>query len=190
MTLLGAVDFDMDRAEAFAPGFTAAMDIAKHHTTAAGTQMQGVALVALLNYDLQQYVRPIQEKWVRDGLGSANFGPKVISPADWVAALVADSTSLCAYSYEGPAVYTDSKVGSFVGLLVSNTHDLLYDLATSNLMSSVMYVVAAGIVEDNPHCIFATSVVGVYTRRMGVGLAHFLFREASPILDPINNGTR
>ncbi|KAJ7321001.1 hypothetical protein DFH08DRAFT_713290 [Mycena albidolilacea] len=166
MTLLGAVDFDMDRAEAFAHGFTAAMDIAKRHTAAAGTQMQGVALVALLNYDLQQYVRPIQEKWVRDGLGSANFGPKAIPPADWVAALVADSTSLCAYSYEGPAVYTDSKVGSFVGLLVSNTHDLLYDLATSNLMSSVMYAAAAGIVEDNLHCIFATSVVDAIARRL------------------------
>ncbi|KAJ7191466.1 hypothetical protein GGX14DRAFT_381143 [Mycena pura] len=166
MTLLGAVDFDMDRAEAFAPAFTAAMGIAKRHTAAAGTQMQGVALVALLNYDLQQYVRPIQEKWVRDGLGSANLGPKAIPPADWVAALVADSTCICAYAYEGPAVYTESKVGSFVGLLISNTHDLLYDLATSNLMSSVMYAAAAGIVEDNLHCIFATSVADAIARRL------------------------
>ncbi|KAJ7226297.1 hypothetical protein C8J57DRAFT_1093388 [Mycena rebaudengoi] len=166
MTLLGAVDFDMDRVEAFALGFTAAMDIAKRHTATAGAQMQGVALVALLNYDLQQYVRPIQEKWVRDGLGSANLGPKAIPPADWVAALVADSTSICAYAYEGLAVYTKRKVGSFVGLLVSNTHDLLYDLATSNLMSSVMYAAAAGIVEDNLHCIFATSVVDAIARRL------------------------
>ncbi|KAJ6536804.1 hypothetical protein B0H19DRAFT_1079220 [Mycena capillaripes] len=166
MTLLGAVDFDMDRAEAFAHGFTAAMDIAKRHTAAAGTQMQGVALAALLNYDLQQYVRPIQEKWVRDGLGSANLGPKAITPADWVAGLVADSTSICAYAYEGPTVYTESKVGSFAGLLVSNTHDLLYDLATSNLMSSVMYAAAAGIVEDNLHCIFATSVADAIARRL------------------------
>ncbi|KAJ7351623.1 hypothetical protein DFH08DRAFT_1078519 [Mycena albidolilacea] len=108
--------------------------------------MQGVALVALLNYDR----------------------PKAIPPADWVAALVADSTPLCAYSYEVPAVYTDSKVGSFVGLLVSNTHDLLYDPATSNLMSSssVMYAAAAGIVEDNLHCIFAASVVDAIARRL------------------------
>ncbi|KAJ6479070.1 hypothetical protein C8R45DRAFT_832942 [Mycena sanguinolenta] len=166
MTLLGGVDFDMDRADAFAPGFTAAMEMAKRHATTAGTRMQGVALVALLNYDLQQYVRPIQERWVRNGLGAANLGPKAIPPADWVAALVADSTSLCAYAYEGPAVYTESKVGSFVGLLVSNTHDLLYDRATSNLMSSVMYAAAAGIVEDNLHCIFATSVVDAIARRL------------------------
>jgi hypothetical protein len=124
--------------------------------------MQGAGIVALLNYDLQQYVCPIQEKWVRDGLGSTNLRPKAIPPADWVAALIANSTCICAYAYvyEGPAVYTESKVGSFVGLLISNMHDLLYDLAMSNLMSSVMYAAAAGIVEENLHCIFATLADG------------------------------
>jgi hypothetical protein len=102
---------------------------------------------------------------VRDGLGSANLGPKAIPPADWVAALIADSTCICAYAYESPAVYTESKVGSFFGL-VSNTHDLLYDLATSNLMSSVRYAAAAGIVEENLHCIFATSVADDIARRL------------------------
>jgi hypothetical protein len=52
----------MDHAEPFALVFKATMDTAKCHTTAAGTQMQGAGIVVLLNYDLQQYVRPIQEK--------------------------------------------------------------------------------------------------------------------------------
>ncbi|KAJ6589339.1 hypothetical protein B0H19DRAFT_979560 [Mycena capillaripes] len=166
MTLLGAVDFDMDRTETFASGFAGAFEMARSHTAATGTRMQGVALVALLNHDLQQYVRPIQEKWVRAAQGGVNLGPQAISAQDWVATLVADSTCICAYAYEGPEVYTCSKVGSFVGLLVSNTHDLLYDLATSNLMSSVMYAAAAGIVEDNLHCIFATSVADGIARRI------------------------
>ncbi|KAJ7290118.1 hypothetical protein C8J57DRAFT_1492859 [Mycena rebaudengoi] len=73
-------------------------------------------------------------------------------------------------------------VGSFVGLLVSNTHDLLYDLATSNFMSSVMYAAAAGIVEDNLHCIFATSVVDAIARRLCASTAeeNTLFGDNAP----------
>jgi hypothetical protein len=41
-----------------------------------------------------------------------------------------------------------------------------------------------------PEHLSSSDSIRVYTRRMGVGLAYFLFREASPILDPINNGTR
>ncbi|KAJ7473323.1 hypothetical protein FB451DRAFT_1249002 [Mycena latifolia] len=165
MTLLGGVDFDMDRVESFASGFRSALDAAKRHAGEIGTRRQGTALAALLNYDVQQYVRPIQEDWVKNGGGAANFGPHAILAEDWVAALIADSTSLCAYGYEGPDAYTQSKVGSFVGLLLSNTHDLLYDSAVSNLMSSVMYAAAAGVVKDNLHCIFVTSFMDEAARR-------------------------
>ncbi|KAJ6532881.1 hypothetical protein DFH09DRAFT_1181804 [Mycena vulgaris] len=166
MVLLGAVDFDMDRVESFAPGFARALAAAKRHTAEAGTRMQGAALTSLLSYDLQQYVRPIQEAWVRNARGAANLGPRAISPEDWVSALIADSTSLCAYGYEGTDVYAESKVGSFVGLLISNTHDLLYDLATSNMMSSMMYAAAAGITTDNLHCIFVTSYMDAIAKRL------------------------
>ncbi|KAJ7097386.1 hypothetical protein C8R44DRAFT_949462 [Mycena epipterygia] len=166
MTLLGGVDFDMDRGEAFGSGFTEAMEIARHHIAETGTRMQATALAALLNHDLQKYVRPIQETWVRDGRGAANFGPQQIPADDWVAAEIADSTGICPYGYEGASVYPQSRGGSFTGLLLCNTHDLIYDLATSNLMSSVMYAAAAGITNDNFHCIFVTSCADAIAQRV------------------------
>ncbi|KAJ7745904.1 hypothetical protein DFH07DRAFT_976998 [Mycena maculata] len=172
MTLLGAVDFDMDLVESLAPAFVRAIGIANSHIAESGSRMQGAALAALLNYDVQHYVRRIQEDWVRNGRGAANFGPHMISPEDWVAALVADSTSLCAYGYQGAVAYTPSKAGSFVGLLLSNTHDLLYDLATSNLMSSVMYAAAAAVTKDDLHCIFVTSFMDGIARRYSIGAMH------------------
>ncbi|KAJ7666356.1 hypothetical protein B0H17DRAFT_951103 [Mycena rosella] len=169
MTLLGAVDFDMDRVERFASGFAGAIETAKRHTAEPGTRMQSAALAALLNYDVQQYVRPIQEGWSRNGRGAANLGPRAISPEDWVATLIADNTSLCGFAYQGAARYTENKVGGFVALLLSNTHDLMYDLATSNLMSSVMYAAAAGVTQDNIPCIFVTSLMDGLARRICTG---------------------
>ncbi|KAJ7509532.1 hypothetical protein B0H11DRAFT_1960016 [Mycena galericulata] len=166
MMLLGAVDYDLDRVETFGTGFTGAIDIAKRHIAEAGTRMQGAALVALINYDLQKYVRPIQEKWVKAGRGAANSGPQAFSPDDWVSALIADGAAICPYGYENPAFYTQSKLGAFVAILVCNTHDLLYDLATSNLMSSVMYAAAAGVTKADLHCIFTTSFTDVFARRI------------------------
>ncbi|KAJ7473316.1 hypothetical protein FB451DRAFT_1248982, partial [Mycena latifolia] len=156
MTLLGAVDMDMDRVESFARGVGPAIETAKRHIAETGTRMQGAAVAALLNYD---------EKWVKNRKGAANFGPQAIPAEDWVAAMVADSTSFTAYGYEGPDVYAQSRVGSFVALLICNTHDVVYDLATSNLMSSVMYAAAAGVTKYNRHCIFATSFMDEIAQR-------------------------
>ncbi|KAJ7666363.1 hypothetical protein B0H17DRAFT_951076 [Mycena rosella] len=165
LVLLGSVDFDMDREAGFAPGFLGALETAKRHTGEVGTPMQGAALTGLLSYDLQQYVRRIQEGWVKDARGAANGGPRAISAEDWIATLVVDSTSLCGHGYQGAGRYKENKVGAFVGLVVSNTHDLLYDLATSNLMSSVMYAAAAGVTKDNLHCIFVTSFMDEIARQ-------------------------
>ncbi|KAJ6536450.1 hypothetical protein DFH09DRAFT_1283836 [Mycena vulgaris] len=165
MTLLGGVDFDMDRVASFASGFAGAFEIAERHTAEAGTRMQATALAALLNFDVQKYVRPIQEEWVQNGKGAANVGPPGIPPEDWVAALIGDNTSLCLYGYQGSDVYAQSQVGSFVALLLSNTHDVLYDRATSNLMSSVMYAAAAGVTKANVHCIFVTTFMDGIAKR-------------------------
>ncbi|KAJ7142026.1 hypothetical protein C8R43DRAFT_580203 [Mycena crocata] len=181
MTLLGAVDFDMDpsRGQRFNAGFASAIQIAMGHAAAVGTPMQGAALAALLNYDLQQYVRPIQEDWVKAARGASNYGPNAISAEDWVATLIADSTAICPFGYEDPTLYTRSKVGAFVALLLCNTHDLIYDLATSNLMSSVMYASAAGVVEEDMHCIFVASFFDAAARRLSTssGVEPILFGE-------------
>ncbi|KAJ6489166.1 hypothetical protein C8R47DRAFT_477036 [Mycena vitilis] len=157
MLLLGTVALDMDRAKAFAPGFAAARHIAMLHIVAAGTRMQGVALAALLNYDVQHHVRSIQEKWDQEGLASVNPGPRAISPADWASTVIGDCTVLSAFAYEEAKVYTVTTVGLFLGMLNASTYDFLYDRATSNILTCVSYSMGAGIAENNIHCIFVIS---------------------------------
>ncbi|KAJ7339740.1 hypothetical protein DFH08DRAFT_1013206 [Mycena albidolilacea] len=147
------------------PRFSDALEIARRHITAVGTRMQGCALAALLNHDLQKYLRRIQENWIAQGRSTSNFGPQAISAEDWVNMWIADSTCISAHGYEGPNVYAQRKVGAFVGLMLCNTHDLLYDAATSNQMS-VMYAATAGITKANLHCIFITSYVDRIGRRL------------------------
>lgn len=166
LMLLGTVDFDLDRIDSCKGWFSAAIEIARRNIAAVGTRMEGCALAALLNYDLQKYVRRIQEVWIAQGLGAANLGPHAISPADWIDTWVADSTGISGNGYERPTRYQQSKAGIFTTLMVCNTHDLLYDLATSNLMSSVMYADAAGIAKANLHCIFPTSCADQIARRL------------------------
>ncbi|KAJ7029427.1 hypothetical protein C8F04DRAFT_1187640 [Mycena alexandri] len=144
LMLLGTVDFDLNRIDSCKGWFSAAIEIAKRNIATAGTRMQGCALAALLNYDLQKYLRRIQE----------------------IDTWVADSTGISGNGYERRSRYQQSKAGIFTTLMVCNTHDLLYDLATSNLMSSVMYADAAGITKANLHCIFLTSCADQIARRL------------------------
>jgi len=166
LTLLGTVDFDLDRVEAYKPGFSHALGIAMRHVGEIGTQMQGTALAALLNFDVQKYVRQVQELWVAGKKGAANFGPQAIRAEDWVATIVGDCGGLAAFAYEGAAVYAESRSTMFPALLLANTHDLLFDMATSNLMSSVMYAAAAGGSDYNIAPIFATSTADAVARRI------------------------
>ncbi|KAJ7778651.1 hypothetical protein DFH07DRAFT_536542 [Mycena maculata] len=164
LTLLGTVDYDLDRVEAHKPGFRQALNIAMRHVGEVGTQMQGTALAALLNFDVQKYGRQVQEQWVAGGKGAANSGPHAISAEDWVATIVGDCGGLAAFAYEGAAVYPESRSTMFPALLLANTHDLLFDMATSNLMSSAMY--AAGVSDYNVAPIFAMSTADVVARRI------------------------
>ncbi|KAJ7694721.1 hypothetical protein B0H16DRAFT_1485606 [Mycena metata] len=166
LMLSGTVDFDLDRIDSCKGWFSAAVEIARRNIATVGTRMQGCALAALLNYDLQKHVRRIQEVWIAEGMGARNLGPHAINPADWIDTWVADSTGISGNGYEGPARYKQSKAGIFTTLMVCNTHDLLYDRATSNLMSSVMYADAAGITKANLHCIFLTSCADQIARRL------------------------
>ncbi|KAJ7168401.1 hypothetical protein C8R43DRAFT_1121558 [Mycena crocata] len=121
LTLLGTVDYDLDRVEAHKPGFSHALQLAMRNVGETGTPMQATALAALLNFDVQRYGRQIQERWVGDGLGAANFGPHRITAAEWVAAVVGDCGGLAAFAYEGAAVYGESRSTMFPALLLANT---------------------------------------------------------------------
>ncbi|KAJ7354311.1 hypothetical protein DFH08DRAFT_1077067 [Mycena albidolilacea] len=166
MALLGTVEFDYDRVETYGVGFSEGLEIARLHLTAIGTRMQGYALAALLNYDMQKYVRRHQEAWIAEGRGAPNAGPQAISAADWVDTYVADSTCISSHGYEPAALYTKTKVGAFVTLMLCNTYDVLYDVATSNPISSAIYAAAAGITDANLHCIFVTSYVDGAAQRI------------------------
>ncbi|KAF8184999.1 hypothetical protein K438DRAFT_1066060 [Mycena galopus ATCC 62051] len=166
LTLLGTVDFDFDRIEAYKPGFAHAMALAKRYVAEMGTAMQGAALAALLNFDVQRYVRRIQETWVEGGGGAANFGPLATSPDEWIATMVGDCGALCTFGYEDAASFAESRVTMFVALLMASIYDLLYDLMTSNLVSSVMYIAAAGVARYDVHTAFLTTVTDETARRI------------------------
>ncbi|KAJ6500388.1 hypothetical protein C8R45DRAFT_820649 [Mycena sanguinolenta] len=166
LTLLGTVDFDFDRIEVYKPGFAHAMELAKRYVAEMGTAMQGAALAALLNFDVQRYVRRIQESWIEGGKGAASFGPRATPPEDWMATMVGDCGALCAFGYEDAARFPESRETMFVSLLMANIYDLLFDLRTSNLVSSVMYIAAAGVAAYDLHTIFLTTVTDETARRI------------------------
>ncbi|KAJ7682274.1 hypothetical protein DFH06DRAFT_1160729 [Mycena polygramma] len=166
LTLLGTVDFDFDRTEAYKPGFEHALMLAKKYLAQMGTPMQGAALAALLNFDVQRYVRRMQEGWVAGGKGAANFGPREISPEEWIATMVGDCGGLGAFGYEDAAVYPESRVTIFAALLTASHYDLLYDLLTSNLLSSVMYIAAAGVATYDVHTAFGVTATDEAARRI------------------------
>ncbi|KAJ7255698.1 hypothetical protein C8J57DRAFT_598875 [Mycena rebaudengoi] len=166
LTLLGTVDFDYDRMEEYKPGFAQATELGKICIRAMGTRMQGAALAALLNFDVQQYVRQVQEKWVVAGKGAGNFGPSATSPADWITMLVGDCGVLCAFGYEDFSVYNESKAGMFVALFMACIHDVLYDLMTSNQISTVMYLAGAGVAKYDVHTAFLITITDRIARRV------------------------
>ncbi|KAJ7133045.1 hypothetical protein C8R44DRAFT_697800 [Mycena epipterygia] len=158
LAFLGTIDYDYDRVEARRQGYVDAMELARMCTADLGTPMQGMALATLVSFDLQQYVRRVQEAWVESGKGAANLGPKDITPADWFAAAAADCTTQGGFGYESAAVYGDSRAGMFTSMVVSNCYDVLYDRMTSCLMSSVMYLAAAGVAQYGIHTAFCMRV--------------------------------
>ncbi|KAF7359425.1 hypothetical protein MSAN_01285100 [Mycena sanguinolenta] len=166
LTLLGTVDFDFDRIEVYKPGFAHAMELAMRYVAEMGTAMQGAALAALLNFDVQRYVRRIQESWIEGRKGAAFFGPRMTPPEDWTATMVGDCGALCAFGYEDAARFSESRETMFVSLLMANIYDLLFDLRTSSLVSSVMYIAAAGVAAYDLHTIFLTTVTDETARRI------------------------
>ncbi|KAF9046982.1 hypothetical protein BDP27DRAFT_1434472 [Rhodocollybia butyracea] len=167
VNLLGSVDYDLDRDEGHHGGFLYAMAVADRYGKEIGTKMQGTIFAALINYDIQVFVRPIQEKWVEGNGGASNLGPADISPEDWVALTIGDCAILCPAAYQDSSLYERSRAGLFIGTVISNSHDFLFDRACSNRMSAVMYASAAGVAQYSVHCAFSTSAMDALIQRVG-----------------------
>ncbi|KAJ7628901.1 hypothetical protein FB45DRAFT_1059569 [Roridomyces roridus] len=164
LALLGTVDYDYDRNKTYARGFAHAMDLGRACIAGNDGRMRGVALASFLNLDVQIYVRQINEKWIAGGNDKANLGPRDISPADWLVALVGDCGSLGPFAYEPASVYTETKGPMFAALFLGHCFDLLYDRLTSNALSAAMYM-EAQVTQYDVHIAFATTIMDRRARR-------------------------
>jgi hypothetical protein len=172
LQMLSTVDYDFDLNEANKSGFKRAIDVArnalklKHDQSSA--PLIGATLAAMLSFDLQKEVRQIQQGWCVGKYGATSLGPDDIAPADWVPATVADCAGLCPFGYQSEAKYLKSKTGMFAAMMLANTHDLVYDIGSSNRMSSVMYTHAAGLAKEDLHCIFVRTAVDQIADRVSL----------------------
>lgn len=155
LQLLGTVDFDLDLEGTNQLGFQRGFDSAKKHTRAVGTKLQGAAMIGMLNYDLQNYIRPIQNEWAAGNYGPFNLGPAQISPQDWAAYLVADCAALVPFAYDRD--YNQSRVGMVNGMIHLQCQDLIFDTGCSNRVATVPYAEAAGVAQYGIHAAYAVA---------------------------------
>lgn len=169
--MLSTVDYDFDLNEANNSGFAHAIGAARKGLKGLkdprAAPLTGATLAAMLSFDLQKEVRNIQQAWCKGKSGASNLGPADIAPADWVCGTVEDCAGLCPFGYQGEEEYIKSKTGMFAAMVLANTHDLMYDIGSSNRMSSVMYAAAAGVAKDDDlHCIFVRTILDQIARRV------------------------
>jgi hypothetical protein len=128
--------------------------------------MQSAALASFLGLDLQVNVRTVQESWIRNGAVGGNLGPDDVTISDWVSATIGDCGVYTACGYEDQNNYRKTRTGLFTSFVVSNNHDLIYDIATSNRLSSGQYASAAGVTEFNLHCAFVITMTDGIAHRV------------------------
>ncbi|BCS26975.1 uncharacterized protein APUU_60023S [Aspergillus puulaauensis] len=166
MQLLGTVDYDFDKNEDHKPGMSRSGAVAGRNCIKRGSKLQGGAMVALLNHDLQHCVREFQLSWAREGLGATIAGPSNISPKDWTMALSGDCAALTPYGYIPEADYDPSQSGQFTSVLVANIHDVLYDHGASNMMSGMMYTAGAGVAKEDIAVAYSVGMLDAIARRI------------------------
>ena len=170
LMLLTTVDYDLDREKKYDSAFQYAIGVGRRWAAKIGTKMHSTAIVALLGLDLQINVRQIQESWVAGRSIAGSLGPDDINAHNWVAALVGDCGAYSASGYEDQKCYRQTRVGLFTAVVMGNVHDVIYDIATSNRLSSGLYAAAAGVAEFDAHRAFLTSVMDAVARRV-IGLS-------------------
>jgi hypothetical protein len=158
LTLLTSVDYDFDRQGAYHSAFSHAMTVGIRSISEVGTKMQSAALASFLGLDLQVNVRTVQESWIANGAVGGNLGPDDVTTSDWVSATIGDSGIYTGCGYEDQDNYRKTRTGLFTAFVAANNHDLIYDIASSNRLSSSQYASAAGVAEFDLHCAFVTSI--------------------------------
>jgi len=105
-----------------------------------------------------------------NGGAGGNLGPDDITPSDWVSTMIGDSTIFSTCGYEDQKYYRKSRPGIFSAVALANMVDIIYDIATSNRISSGLYAGGAGVAEFNLHTAFITAMTdGVAHRMLGLG---------------------
>ncbi|CZS91150.1 uncharacterized protein RCO7_01466 [Rhynchosporium graminicola] len=159
MQMLGTVDYDLDLDGAHDIGFAHSLEEASKNVLKRGSRIQGGAVAALLNSDLQRFVRSVQMEWVEEGAGSYIIGPEDVSVDDWVKTNAIDCAAIMGFGYQDSSRHTISLKGVFVGNLLANMHDSLYDMGCSSRMSTVMYARGSGVKGHKIHQ--ATAAVAI-----------------------------
>ncbi|RNJ60410.1 hypothetical protein D7B24_008101 [Verticillium nonalfalfae] len=84
LQMLSSVDYDMDRRPEFKYAFEHSLGVAKMCLLSPENGMRGLALAALLSYDIQQLVRMQHERWIREQHGAFSFGDIEMSPEECI----------------------------------------------------------------------------------------------------------
>ena len=166
LMLLTTVDYDLDRQDTYHPAFSLAMAIGRRCISEIGTKMQSTALAAFLGLDLQINTRSLQESWISYGAAGGNLGPDDVTPSDWVSTIIGDSGIYGTCGYEGQKYYRKTRTGMFTAVALANVYDIIYDIASSNRLSSGQYASAAGIAEFDLHSAFLTAIIDGVAHRV------------------------
>jgi hypothetical protein len=164
--LLGTVDYDFDLDEIHKPGIRHSFKVAGQNVASVGKPIQGAALAGLLNLDLQSFNRQVQNGWVSEASGSVILGPAEIPPEDWVAMMVGDCAILGIFGYQPALQYEQSRKGVWVGGMLGNIHDIVFDVGCSSRISSVMYAAAVGAAKYDIPQAFVTGMVDAIAKRV------------------------
>ncbi|KAF4626052.1 hypothetical protein G7Y89_g12107 [Cudoniella acicularis] len=189
MSMLGTIDYDLDQDDANKAGFANIMKEIGPDVAAVGEQIQGGVLVGMLNFDLQSSNRSEQVKWLKASAGSFVIGSADLSPKEvtnifrclfpliprskwsggsfanlfkWITALVLDNAILPGFGYEGEARYSLSTKGMFLGTLVGNTYDTLFDRGCASRVSSGLYAYGSGVHREEIHRPTAGFAIGTF----------------------------
>ena len=152
--LLSVVEYDLDLVEENKDGIQNGFQAAEKLACAPDSVLQGVALTGLISYDLQVFVRRIQQEWNAKNEGVFNLGPEEVSPSAWVSVIVADCATLSPFGYETAEVYNMSRTGMIAGSIGAACHDTLYDTGCSNRINLIQYAEAAGVARYGLHAAF------------------------------------
>lgn len=161
LSMLGILKYDLDQDPDNEEGFVKIMKTSNSSILAAGKLIQSGAIAALLNFDLQSFVRSQQIEWQDEKKGPYVLGLEDVLPKDWVTAHVMGASVLLGFGYEEPERHPLSTKGTFVGTLLANSYDTLYDIGTNSRFSSGLYACASGVPRQDIHFATAGFVIGI-----------------------------